>query len=75
MAKRTLSAREKQWRTEDDARTITRYEEIKNDDERMKLATKHLQDEADKVNEALVSLKANGIMNNIIRGKKNGDSE
>jgi hypothetical protein len=40
-----MSADEARWRAEDDARTLKRAEEIRNDKSRMKMATSQIQKE------------------------------
>lgn len=44
----TQKEQEKQWRAEDDARTITRHAEILADKERYTMAKKHIEDQAAK---------------------------
>lgn len=49
-----LSAQEKQWRAEDDARTLSRYQQIMSDKSRMNAANKALNKQ---IKEAEASLK------------------
>lgn len=49
-----LSAQEKQWRAEDDARTLLRYQQIVDDKSRMSAANKALNKQ---IKEAKASLK------------------
>ena len=61
-AVKKLSQKEKEWRAEDDARTLKYYEEVVADAERYEMAKKVLEREAKNIASALDGEKANGII-------------
>jgi len=63
MTPRSLSKQELEWRAQDDARVLKTYAEIQSDQQRLDLATKVLEEEAEKIASVLDNkVKANGII-------------
>lgn len=53
MSKVSIENKEKEWRAEDDARTLIEYQKIFNDKKRMELAKKKLKEREKEVKESL----------------------
>jgi hypothetical protein len=64
-----MTAEDKQWQTENDARKIESYAELCANAERYKAAHEHLEKKKSAVEVALKTAEANSAMNAIIRGK------
>ena len=62
--------REKQWELEDDARTIERYSELSQKEDRFKAASEHLQQKHAATAAALATIETNKAVNAAIRGMK-----
>lgn len=63
MTPRSLSKQELEWRAQDDARVLKAYAEIQSDKSRFDMATKVLEEEAEKIASILDNkVKANGII-------------
>ena len=62
-----MTAEEKKWQTESDARAIERYMEVCADEERLKPAYKYLEKKKTEIEAALTAAATNKAMNAFIR--------
>lgn len=63
MPQKALSKQEKDWRAEDDARTLTRYAEVVADNERLTMAQAFLEKQVNNIASMLEqTTKARGII-------------